>query len=207
MPIYRNRAFWTAAILIYSVLITPLSFVIIRSGVSVVDAILNAIPFGVFLALIYIFVDRTVLAAMQTDFFHRDTLRWKQGRKPAFVILLVSLMWGLPASNLGDNQSILLAVSTFLAVATVFLILGYSTASLIVSSVRTQDKTMKRFIKLLGLALGLFLVQIATSGDLGNSFLFVALISDFANVGGAYVLYRVAVSLSPLRRIVEENST
>ena len=200
-PIYRNRAFLLSALLAYAVIITPLSFTTLQVESTFVGAIVNAIPFGVFLICIFVFVDSTVLAAMETDFFHRDSLGWKRGRRLASVLLLVGVAWGLPASNLGDNSSILVQAGTFLAIAAVFVILGFSIAALIVSSRRVQDTTMRRFVKLLGLAFALFLLAVAADG---NSFFIIDLIGDFANVASSYTLYRAVMSLSPLSTTEKE---
>ena len=202
-PIYRNRAFWLSALLTYAVIITPLNFTTLRVGSSLVGAIVNAIPFGVFLVCLFVFVDSTVLAALETDFFHRDSLGWKRGRRLAFVLLLVGVALGLPASNLGDNNSVLVQAGTVLAAATIFVILGFSIAALIVSSRRVQDTTMRRFVKLLGLALGLFLLAVAAGG---NSLFTIDLVGEFANIASSYTLYRAVMSLSPLSRVEKQGA-
>jgi len=85
----------------------------------------------------------------------------------------------------------------------------YGTATLIVAARRSQDRTMKRFIRMLGLSLlGLVLfftvwIPIDYFAPGVGDFL-----SEFGFVMAAYYLYKAVMSLSLLGRIEElESST
>lgn len=204
-PVYRNRAFWIAAVMAYTVVLTVLTFVPIYSSpeITIIGAILNALPFAVLIAFVFAFVDSTIMAAMEMDFFHRDTLGWKRIRKPAFIVLLLSIAWGFPASNLTGNDSVWVMAGNYQVVVVVFGLLTYSVAALVVSSRRTSDKTMKRFLKFLGAGLACFLLALAT---VDSTYAFLLLISDALTLATPYFLYRSVMSLSPLTRIEEETA-
>lgn len=201
--VYRNRAFWTVAIMIVLAITNFLDLTSLPSLIAVNTAgvILVFLPYVAELLLLFAFIDGTILAGMETDFFHRDTLKWRRGRKPLYAAFVVSVAVVFSVFSLPDANSVFLAVAG-LGVAAIFAIFGFSAAALIVVSRRTPDRTMKMFLRFLGYALGVFVLDNVTtsafSGDVGT------LLDDLLSLVAAYLLYRAVMFLSPLGRVEKE---
>jgi hypothetical protein len=195
---YRSRAFWSGAAMLVIIIST-------LAGVL-------PVPFPVLLVPIMIillaFVDSSIRVAQEMDFFHRNTLGWQIVRKPFYVILLASSVlfdWALLFTSV-DSLPTLLAAGQYFAV--VGLVLSYSAAALIVGARRTPERTMRRFVRMLGLAIVCVVVYLtiwipfspfnADVQDLGN------MISFFFIPGAAYFFYRAVMSLSPLGRVEKD---
>ena len=71
--------------------------------------------------------------------------------------------------------------------------------AVIIGARRIQDRTMKRHLTLLGLAL--FVFVLAVVNDLTLMF---SLFDDFISLVGTYVVYRAVMTLSPIGHIKEE---
>jgi len=200
--IYRNRAFWTGAVMAVGVIANLLLF--LASG--------NQFPLFLVgtVAVLFIFIDSSIKVAQDTDFFHRSILAWQRLRNSLYVVLLGSSMIGFWAFVFTSMNTI----PTFLAGAQYFAIVGllfsYSAAALIVSARRTPDRTMRRFVRMLGLAIACFVIYLTiwipfspfsvTVQDLGNT------ISYFFVAGASYYLYRAVMSLSPVGHIEKETA-
>jgi hypothetical protein len=195
---YRSRAFWSSAVMI---------IIVISNLAGVLP-----VPFPVFLIPILIvilaFVDSSIRVAQEMDFFHRSALGWQGVRKPLYVILLLSsviFVWALLFTSL-DTLPAQLGASQFFAV--VAILFSYSAAALIVGARRTPDRTMRRFVRMLGLAIVSMVLYLTiwipfapfstTVQDLGN------MISYFFTVAAAYFLYHAVMSLSTLGRVEKE---
>ncbi len=194
-PVFRRRAFWIAAVGVFllSVLLVGDVPYLAASGVS----------FILFLALILVifaFVDSTVLVALETDFFHRNTLRWKQVRWPSYAIvlalfpsILVYIVFGSSA-----NPPAWVSDQINLIGAAVAAVIVYSVVALIVASRRTPDMTLRRHLKLLSLAVACLAIAVA------NAFTISLDLYAIPAVVAAFFLYRAVMSLSPMSRIEKE---
>ncbi|MDA4130559.1 MAG: hypothetical protein OK457_07290, partial [Thaumarchaeota archaeon] len=94
--IYRRRAFWISAVGAFaflSILTGTVPFIF-----SIVSGTVAFVIFLVLVVVIFTFVDSTILAAMEMDFFHRDTLRWKQFRSPSYAVLFAFVLFILGTS-------------------------------------------------------------------------------------------------------------
>jgi hypothetical protein len=169
-------------------------------GVFAVIVIVSfLIPGELYFPLLFVFfimVDTTILAALETDFFHRNTLRWKQIRivaYPLFVVLVINSI--LPPSVLNLLSSGI--GFDFVAIAFIFIFV-YTSATAVVSARRTPDKPLRRFITLAGLfLLGLLINTLV--------FVFVSeVFSTFLYIVFAYISYRMAMSLSPMGKVEKE---
>ncbi len=205
-PTYRSRAFWTAAVMLVFVFASCLdAYVAFFSTpqASVGYAALGAVPSVAEIVLLFAFIDSTVLSSMEMDFFHRDTLGWKRLRAPLYVAVLLSMAGSTTLSGYIPTTS---SPETALGFVATLGILGFSVAALIVSARRTPDRTMKRFVRLLGLALAFFVtalvVVITTPGVL---ILALDFVSGVLFLTATYLLYRAVMSLSPLGKLTEES--
>jgi hypothetical protein len=190
---YRNRAYWLAALAIIFI-ITDLNVYVTYPNTAL-GWIFNRndynLPFLVELAFAFAFIDSVNLVAMEIDFFHRNTLYWKQLRIPSYAVFLVNILVlstsTLPLFNV--LSSVLPAVCA-----------GYAIVVLIVASRRTRDRTMKRHTRLLGYAFVIFLASVLVFSlpTYGN------LLSDLLVIIFAYLIYLATLSLSPLSRIEKE---
>ncbi len=191
--VYRSRAYWLAALTVIFIISafnayvtypnTPLGYFLSRNDYN--------FPFLVGLAVVFAFVDSVILVAIEMDFFHRNTLHWKQLRMPTYAVFLVSIfILSIPNSLLFN------ALSLFLPVISA----GYAIAVLIVASRRTPDKTLKKHTRLLGYAFVIYIVSVLVFmiPIWGN------LISDLFVIISAYLIYLATMSLSPMSRIEKE---
>jgi hypothetical protein len=201
--VYRNRAFWTAAVMIVFAITGFLDLTSLPSSIAVntIGDILGILPYVAEILLLFAFIDGTILAGMETDFFHRDTLKWRSGRKPLYAAFVVSVaavyyVFSLPNPN---SLPFLAVASVYAGLAVILAIFGFSAATIIVVSRRTPDRTMKMFLRFLGYALGVFvldnLMSSVFSGDV------VTLLDDLLSLVAAYLVYRAVMFLSPLGRV------
>ena len=155
------------------------------------------VTFAAAFIAIFAFADSTVLVTIQSDFFHRNTLRWTHARRPAWVAILAC-------------AAIDAALGGFTPFFAVFLVVvaisgSYAAAALIVGARRTQDKTLKSHVRLLGWVLVVLLpsvfLSIFASSDAAN------LISEAGFVVGFYVFYRALMSLTPLGHVEKHATT
>jgi len=199
---YRSRALWAAFFMSVIAITNAANFVPIPN-----DALGSALSFAPFLALVivcFVFVDKSILVAVQTDFFHRNTLRWLALRRPALtslvlssaVIMVAVLSYGSQADtplwvNLGYYQFFLVSA----------LVLGVAVVALIVGSRRTPDKTLKKHIRLLGYALAFFVVSLV-AGFSASDAAYVA--SEGLTLFATYFLYLSTMSLTSLGRVEKD---
>ena len=192
--LYRARAFWTAAL--------TLAFIvnlIISSVLGNGFGFITLIPFvGLVLAL-FVFADETIQAAIQMDFFHRNTLSWRLVRKPMYVLLLADIAYGLWGTYAGLTSSSV----PLLFFTTILVALCVTIVAVTVSAGRTPDRTIKRHVRLFGAFLVGILVVLWT-GQPGIS-PDVNLVSDLAVMATTYMLYLMTMSLSRVGRIQDAN--
>jgi hypothetical protein len=206
--VYRNRAFWTAAVMIAFILTNFLDLTSLSSAIAVntLGDILGTLPYIAETLLLFAFIDGTILVGMEMDFFHRDTLKWRRGRKPLYAAFVVSLAVVFFVFSLPNPYSLpfLAVASVYAGLAAIFAIFGFSAATIIVVSRRTPDRTMKMFLRFLGFALGVFVVDNVISVAGGDA---VTLLDDLLSVVAAYLVYRAVMFLSPLGRLDKEPAT
>ncbi len=181
--VYRNRAYFMgvfALIVIFSLL--PIS------------ATSGDIYFP-FLFVFFIMVDSTILVALDTDFFHRNTLRWRRIRLVVYALFVGFLTYTFLPSNVTNT----LPGFVFDVVVAIFVfVFVYTTATAVISARRTPDKPLRRFIALAGLFLFGLLVNTVV-------FVFVSeVFTAFLFIIFAYITYRMAMSLSPVGKVKKE---
>jgi len=208
---YKSRAKWTTAFLVV------IAFLLVDSTgmVPYLSADSGNTGFALLTLALPFFINGNVRAAQETDFFHRDTLYWRVlwrlnivvvGSMVAVAVIVILVTGSIPGSSSSSSWGSSVASLYFLVLIVESI---YGTATLIVAARRSQDRTMKRFIRMLGLSLlGLVLfftvwIPIDYFAPGVGDFL-----SEFGFVMAAYYLYKAVMSLSPLGRIEKlETST
>jgi hypothetical protein len=189
--VYRIRAFWTGgyAIVAIGFLVESLLY---TTGVVTLQAAYFARPPG--LVALFALQDSSIRTALDQDHFHRNTFHWRSLRRFLWIaILALAVLDGALEYKFGFSlEAYPLA---FVIVAT---IIGYSAIALVVSSERTSDEPMKRFVLWLGLAGATVVISIAVSNLTSN----LTATSPFLPVAiGSYFFFRAARSLSPTGHI------
>lgn len=200
---YRSRATWSTFLMV--VIIT--SQVANYSPDSGILSLLGIVPFVALLVVIFAYADRSVLVAIDTDFFHRDTLAYHRVRWPAAIAFAASFIvvaGGGVILSPAQQSSVLGEILNDLFYVALVGILGYLTAALIVGARRSADRTLRRSILLLGLALSTLVFSIVVTNPLTPNSLPYVIVNQGTGIIGIYLIYRSVMSLSPLGR-VEKN--
>ena len=218
--VYRNKAYWTAAVMviIFVDLLNP--YIPYPSPASLpvtgllptlgwfLFGVLGALPFSLLFLVLFAFVDRTILVAMETDFFHRNTLRWRNVRRPLFGVLIAVLV---VAIFIGSYYSLVPNPPSWTSLILGPLFLGafgvgfpYLAIALIVASRRTPDRTLKMHVRFIGLAIVGYIGATIISSGWGIHDVITSLVDAFFVILGGYALYRSVMSLSPLGRVAKE---
>jgi len=199
--VYRDRAFWTAGTLIALILLTA-------AGSLPPSNPLSPLSFVLIFVVLFAFVDSSIRVVQETDFFHRTPLGWQRVRKPFYVVLVAFLAVGGSLALLESANNVLYIVGVLLWFGAGGTFLTYSAAAMVVGARRTPDRTMRRFVRMLGFAIIcmvlFFTVWIPfapfslTVQDFGS------LISELFIPAAAYFLYLAVMSLSPVGRVEKD---
>lgn len=209
-PIYRRRANWMVAI----------GLLVILNGIWSSTTVLSSTSIGTFfagivLALLLVavlrIVDTGVSIAIESDFFHRDVIRWRSLRLPAYASALVgviALVYAITASQAGpaiqEADYLWIVVGFFTCLIALPAVYGYAAIALLIGSRRTADRTLKAYVKFLGLTMGAivleFLLLLIVEGP-ASSFSLPALPANLSSVLLSYLIYRAVMSLSGLGRV------
>ena len=199
--VYKSKALWMAA-LMSSILLSELS-AFAQFPSTVLGSLLATSPLILVILVSYAFVDRTILVAMRSDFFHRDVIGWMKVRLSGFILVAGALCLLAADSALVPSDApttpFWSTVAFGIFVVVVPLVLGYAAIAIVISTRRTPDRTLKRHILFLGLSLACFAMVLALFAS-PNTDLFDYL-EDALNVGSLYLLYRAVMSLTILGRV------
>jgi len=196
--VYRTRAYWlTVLMVIFAVLGILPTYTSLETDIS-------NIFFFAFLVALLVFIDSNVAVAKEIDFFHKDILHWNMVRIPLLVIVVAYTAVASVASFLGLSTTITgVGVIGYIVVAGAAF--SYSGAAMFVIARKTYDRTMKKFVKMLGFAvlfwvlfLTLFIPLDVIYPSLGD------VVTSYIAIAAAYFFYRAAMSLSMVGRIVKE---
>jgi hypothetical protein len=195
----RSRAFWTGTILALLCLVFA-ERALLAAGINVDP---HEVVFFLFILFLLPYIDGGVMAALDTDFFHRDTLLWRRLRKPAYIAFYVS---SAVFTVFAASMSFVVPSSSppFLLLYVVLIILGYGAVALVIAARRTADRTLRRHVGYLGLSLAGFIAQ---TFFFNPSSIYSSIAEDAVYLAAVYVLYRAVMSLSLVSRIVKEGST
>lgn len=205
--IYRSRANWSVALLVFVIISNLGNYATFSS--DIVGQFLSFLPFASLLVVILAFLNNTLAVARDSDFFHRDALHWKQLGKAFYIVLAVSLAISFVTNVLnpalfqsGPTDStpfILNFLDFYQEVAVVIAVFGLALVAVILGASRTPDRVLRGHIRLLGLALGTFVVQLLTFPLPSSDALQV--LSELISLVGAYLLYRAVMSLTSVGRL------
>lgn len=235
-PLYRSRARWTAGVmllLVVALLGDPLSpasstqpaLITLPSSLMALGDISLFAQLG-FIAAIFVFVDRTVLVTMDMDFFHRTTLRWPKVRILFYFLLFVGLIEGFGNSYLGGLPPSQVSKWEIYAVGSVptgnyswfplftfallIVVFGCAAAAMVVGARRTQDRTLRRHVRFLGIAIVSFFIAIVTLTFTTYTLASdpaVSLVPALLSIMTGYLFYQVAMSLTPIGKVEKERAT
>jgi hypothetical protein len=202
-PAFRSRATWSVFLMLVILMGFLGSYIPVPS--SGVLSIFGFLPFIVLLLLIFAYADKSVLVAIETDFFHRDTLGWRRVRWPVALVFVASLsaaiIFGNPPAGAPFWEFVVGYVLWLVATAGV---LSYLTAALIVGARRSSDRALRRSILLFGVALSTLVFSMVATTPFDQGTLPYVIINQGTGVVGIYLVYRSVMSLSPLSRVEKE---
>ncbi len=201
---YKSRATWSALLMVTIGVTNAIGFVSFPD--TLVGSLASFLPFLAIVVVSYAFIDRTVLVAMQSDFFHRDVFRWMRARIPSYFVLAASCVVIIVDTSIppyGNSSaapaSIWVELGFYQFFAVAIILLGYGTASAIFGSRRTSDQTLKRHIRLLGSALGFFVLALFTFSV--NSGAFTQVVGNLLTIFATFFVYLSVMSLTPLGKV------
>ena len=200
--VYRNRAFWIAALGVVTVLQALPGFVPNLANVMVGAVPLFEVTWFTLLLAYFAFVDSTILVTLQMDFFHRDALRWRKARIPILLVLVIfvaAILFSLLGTIQSPGNSLFIGIPLLVSL---FFSIPYSGVALVIGVRRTQDRTLKRHLTLLALVFILYISNfVEASVTFNNPGTASILLDDLFILGGVYVLYQAVMTLSPVGRI------
>ncbi len=203
--VYRSRATWSTLLMLVIIWVMLNNFV--PTPNSGILSLFGFLPFVALLIVFGAYADRSVLVAIETDFFHRDPLRWTRGRWLAGIVLVVytvTIVIGGEVLTSAEQSSFLGNILDNLYFFVVAGVLAYAAAAMIVGARRSADRTLRRSILLLALALSTLVVSIVVTSLLTSGTVPYEVVDKGTGVVGIYLIYRSVMSLSPLGRIEKE---
>ncbi len=195
--VYRDRAYLVGILV---VCIVAQSFV--PDNWVFLGFYLYEVAYFSLIFFIVVVIDNTILVGLDLDFFHRNTLRWRQIRFAIYAITVVDVLLILSELS-GHLQQVPRAGGAFVLLSFIA-VLVYSASVLSVTARRTPDRPMRRFLMFAGLLLLGFLVSTFI-----NKYTYIDAVDvfdDLLGVGIAYVTYLMVMSMSPMSRMEKETT-
>ena len=200
---FKSRAYWTALIAFLFVLTSTLNYAPLFGGSqpTLLGAFIGSLPWQFEFFVLFAFIDSTIMVTIRMDFFHRNTIKWASFHRPLIAAFIVSDVYAFTITNYspyaGGAPAWIVALF-WVAIAVVLVPVMVGIPVLLIGARRTPDRTMRRFIVLLGITLVLYvLIGIVLQGvfpSLGQA-------GNLLSPVGAYVFYKTVMSLSPVGRI------
>lgn len=187
VPSYRKRALWLGVLDlgIIAFLATFVPVVAFGTQYSLLSDLVSTTVGVIF----FIWIVSTINVALSQDYFHRNTLHWKEFRWPFWVgVVIASVENSYVYAVTPDPQPTPLYISSIILTGLLF---GYSSAVLAVGALRTTDTTMRTHFRWISL---LLLAAIAIVVVPFQLFLYEGLVFT-------YIFYRATRSLYPIGRI------
>jgi len=206
--VYRSRATWSAFLMLVIMILMLTNFINFPS--SGILSLIGAAPVLALIFTVFAYSDRSVLVAIETDFFHRNTLGWLRVRWPATIVIIVFVIVVLVSSAIPnltvEEQSWANNIGSlfFFAIAA---IIAYAAAALIVGARRSSDRTLRMSILLLGLALSTLALSLIVTSFLNEGTLPYVIVNKGTGVVGIYLIYRSVMALSPIGKIERDAVT
>jgi N-acetylneuraminic acid mutarotase len=198
--VFRSRALWITALGVVTFIQAVPGYILPISDFTIGGLAFFEIAWSMLFLTYLAFVDSTIMVTLQLDFFHRDTLRWKQGRFVVYVVLGI-LVADILLVGLGivSNPSTSAVVIIPLLVSSL-VVAPYSGVALLVGARRTRDRILKRHLILLVIVFVLYISHFVEASP-NNPTLASSLLEDFLVLAGVYALYRAVMTLSVVGKL------
>lgn len=208
-PIYRSRALSLALVaVLYTIALISDLYPYPQTtdlDTAALITLVNTLPYFLFAFLMFRSVDRTVLVANDMDLLGRNTLQWPRLRWPLYALALGAISLILVAGPFLYLQTPPAWANTAdLAFYPLFLTaLGVSAVALFLSSRRSLEKAMGRFVTFFGVAVAFFITDFILFNYVYYFYYTPELqfVDDLVIVAASYFLYRAITSLTPLGRV------
>jgi hypothetical protein len=189
--LFRNQAFGMGIVAVGFALLDLDHSTPLITGADTVGPELRFIHFIVFAVLFY-WVDASILAARRTDPLLRDVFHWRYLRYLFWILLVASIVVTI------------LAQSQILFVGSLFLVALSGAVLLPVAASRSGDASLRRQLKWFGAFSLLTFMIIILRGVLGyNEIVYFVVATLGLTYTANYSLYRSAKSLVPLNKLSE----
>jgi hypothetical protein len=220
--VYRSRAFWFAGVMLVALILVLSALISFLFGLypSTSLSALVILVFFAWVAVMFVYADRTILVTLEMDFHHRNTLHWRPIRTLAYVAIFAGVLYIFafifvtkPPCSSGNCPTVylpglpswvpvifpgILVPEALLAIIVAF---GYTISAVIIGARRTSDMTMNRHVRWLGLSFLIFLgwfVAFILPTTWSN------LLISFIIFGLLYTFYRALMSLTFIGKLKVE---
>ncbi len=184
---YRSRAFLVSLLIVFT---AAQSFV--PDSWSLFGLPIFELTYFVLIFTYLAVIDNSILVALDMDFFHRNTLYFRQARIVVYGVYLVFVLGIFASSMLQVHRlPIFVRIPLIGSFAALFF---YVALTSVVAARRTQDTPMRRFLTYAAILIVATLVY-----SLINNYTYlisIDLFSDSLYVATAYLMYRMVMSLS-----------
>jgi hypothetical protein len=202
---YRSRILWSISLMALIVFSNARNLAPLPN--NLLGVLLGLVPFLGIVLVSFGFIDKIVIVAIRSDFFHRNTLNWMKIRIPSLIVLFVSTVSFFVTSILYPedltfgpaNLPLLVFVEFFQFIAISAVVLALAGIAGVVASRRTSDQILKRNVRLLAFALLAFVLSILIGTVLTSDIAQIA--SDLFSILATYLLYLSVMSMTPLGKI------
>jgi len=205
--LYKRQALWVGGVAVYFVI--QLAFValaILYGATGVYINVLAAAFIAVGFAVVFVWIDSTVIIARRSDPLQRDTLRWSKLRYFIGITTTIGLFFNVLFNVIfADNSTTpydLLGTPPLVGFIGTLLLLG--AIALLLSARRSGDMTLRLHLKWFGVGAALLWIagQIGSPwAKVSNEPVAVPIITYSLFIISAYSFYRSAKSLVPLGRL------
>lgn len=203
-PIFRSRATWMVLLMLVIIIVNIVSlFPVPDTGLA---SLAGFLPFLALILVIYLYVDGSVLVAMETDFFHRESFGWSKARWPVGICLFASMVVLVVVSLIVPATAAIPfwdVVAENAAFAVIPIILAYCTVALVVGARRSANRSLRKSILFFGIALSTLVLTLIATFPLAQGSLAYVILDQGTSLVAVYLLYLSVSSLSPLARKIE----
>ena len=204
-PIFRSRATWMALLMVVIIIVNIDGLTPASSAFGLLGLV-GFLPFLALILVIYAYVDGCVRVAIETDFFHRETLGWSRVRRPVGICLFVSFVAAAVVPTIVPTATAIPFWGSAVlngSFVVIVLILAYCAAAMVIGARRSPNKSLRKSILLLGISLFTFVLTLIITSPLVQGTLAFVILNQGLSIPGIYLLYLSVSSLSTLARKIE----
>jgi MFS family permease len=209
--VYKRQALWAGRVAVYFIAQSAfIALVVFYNAIGFYVNLLAAAFIAVGFAVIFLWIDSTVLVARRSDPLQRNTLRWSKLRYFIGITTAIGIFFNVIFNVIFTNPNTqsydLLGSPPLVGFIGTLLLLGG--IALLLSAKRSGDLTLKRHLKWFGLGAALLFL----SGQIGSPWaeispnsVWIPIVTYSLFAIAAYCFYRSAKSLAPLGRVSLED--